>query len=513
MRLFSMKLGWVRVRLAQTGAVLTAAAFMAGCGNSYRPVVTPVIPSGPPAEVSSHVAVVSAPSESTSGVATIIDWSGDAIMAYALIGVGPLNLTLDETASTGYTYNRNGTITSFPISDTSLLAKNIAYSTPPSGATLLNMSAPSAGMWATDIANNAVDYFNSSPMAFKQAIPVATSPIMVAGSYTASGQRQYVIAQNFTDSTGVACNTAPTAQTAGVVVPIETSSMTADPAIAVGKCPVFAVQTPDLARLFVINRGDDTITVINTINNASDSCTPYQNRAGAWITCHPTIQLPAGSGPVYAEYNATIQKLIVANYDGGTISVIDVPLDEYGNDANTYANGTCTNYADCGAVTGGFGTVHTIPVGKYSSTPYPASVTVLYDGSRAYSANQGDEDGSGNGTVSVVNLSSYTVEKTISVVGHPRTVVSTQNSTLAKIYAGAPDSPYLTIIKDAGTASDSIDTTVRVTGNIVDVRTTTKNGSTGNYLDTSLMPGYGTPCTLPPSMLPTPDLTTCRQIP
>lgn len=513
MRLFSMRSGLAHVRLVQAGVALTAAALIAGCGNSYRPVVTPVTSSGPAAEVSSYAVVVSAPSESTSGVATMIDWSGDAIMAYASIGVGPLNFTLDETASTGYTYNRDGTITNFPVSTTSLLAKNITYSTPSSGSTLLNMSAPSAGMWATDIANNAVDYFSGSPMAFKQAVPVAAGPVMVAGSYTASGQRQYVIAQNFTDSTGVACNTSPTAQTTGVAVPIEISSLTADPTIAVGKCPVFAVQTPDLERLFVLNRGDDTITVINTINNALDSCTPYQNKAGAWVTCHPTIQLPTGSGPVYAEYNSTIQKLIVANYDGGTVSVIDVPLDEYGNDANTYSNGTCSTYADCGSVTGGFGTVHTISVGKYSSKPYPASVTALYDGSRAYSANQGDDDGSGNGTVSVINLSSYTVEKTLSVVGHPRTVVSTQNSTYAKIYAGSPDSPYLTIIKDTGTASDSIDTTVRVTGNIVDVRATTKNGSSGNYLDTSLMPGYGTPCTLPPSLLTTTDLDTCRQIP
>jgi DNA-binding beta-propeller fold protein YncE len=31
----------------------------------------------------------------------------------------------------------------------------------------------------------------------------------------------------------------------------------------VGKCPVFAVESPDGKRLFVLNRGDDTISVIN----------------------------------------------------------------------------------------------------------------------------------------------------------------------------------------------------------------------------------------------------------
>jgi len=298
-------------------------------------------------------------------------------------------------------------------------------------------------------------------------------------------------------------------------VPVELASYTPDTPIAVGKCPVWAVQTPDLKRLFVVNRGDDTITVINTVNNALDSCTPYQNQAGAWVTCHPTISLPTGSGPVFAEYNSAKQQLIVANYTGGTISVIDVPLDLYGNDANTYTNGSCSTYAACGAVTSGFGTVHTIKVGN-TTNPYPASVTVLYDGSRAYSANQGDDSGTGNGTVTVVNLSNYMVEKTLTVVGHPRTVVSAQNSTSAKIYAAAPDSPYLTIIKDSGTSSDAIVAAPLVEGNIVDVRMNTQNGSSGNSFYSSRTPGFGQPCSLPPGSagLSNPlTIDSCRQIP
>ena len=74
---------------------------------------------------------------------------------------------------------------------------------------------------------------------------------------------------------------------------------------------------------------------------------------------------------------------MVANYDGGSISVIDVSLDQYGNDSAT------------------FGTTFTIPVGN-TSAPNPSSVTVLYDGSRAYTANQ--NDGTTNGTVTTVDL-------------------------------------------------------------------------------------------------------------
>src|SRR5262249_61886 len=152
---------------------------------------------------------------------------------------------------------------------------------------------------------------------------------------------------------------------------------------------------------------------INSRSNTLDQCTPFQNQNNQWVTCHQSISLPAG--PVYAEYVVATQQLVVANYDSNTISIIDVPLDEYGNDANTYANQSCTvngtnSYANCGAITGGFGTVHTVSVGSK-----PASVTVLADGSRAYTANQGD------GTVTIVNMPSFSVEKTLSVTGHPRT--------------------------------------------------------------------------------------------
>lgn len=508
-----MRSGRALVRLVEAGAALTAAVLIAGCGNSYRPVVTPVASSGPAAEASSYAVVVSAPS-TTTGIATIIDWSGDSILAYAPIGPGPLNFTLDELGSEGYSVNRDGTITNFPIT-TSLQAKSITYTTPAANSKLVNMMTPSSGMWATDLNGNLADIFTGSPQSFKLSIPVAAGPVMVAGSPSLQGQRQYVVAQNFTDASGLTCNTSPNTQVNGVVVPLEISTYTADATIQVGKCPVWAVASSDTKRLFVVNRGDDTISVINTVNNALDSCTPFQNQDGAWVTCHQTIQLPTGSRPVYAEYNSTKQKLVVANYGGGSISVIDVPLDEFGNDSNTYANGNCTTYAACGAITGGFGTVHTISVGN-TATPYPASVTVLADGSRAYSANQGDDSGDGNGTVSVINLSSYQVEKTLEVIGHPRTVVSTQNSSFAKIYAGSPDSPYLTVIKDTATADDAIDTAILVEGNIVDVRVTTQTGTSGNALYSSRTPGYGQPCSLPPGNagLPSPlTLTGCRQIP
>ena len=90
MRLFSMRSGQARMLLVETSVALAVSALIAGCGNNYRPVVTPITSSGPAPQVTSYVVVVSTTGPSTPGVATIIDYAGDSIMAFA-----PIDLVLD----------------------------------------------------------------------------------------------------------------------------------------------------------------------------------------------------------------------------------------------------------------------------------------------------------------------------------------------------------------------------------------------------------------------------------
>lgn len=481
MSLFPIRFGQAHARLVEAGAILMAAALLAGCGNGYRPVVTPTNPSGPAAQAQSFAAVVSAPSTTSPGIATVIDYSGDTIVAQAPIGPGPLTFTLDQTGSNGYTINSDGTLTNFPVS-LQLQAKAVQYTTLPSTALPIALFSPAGGLWASDLYGNSADVLSGSPASFKLSVPVAPTPVMVVGPAT-QGQRNYVITQGAVSS-GVACNQSPTTGPLGEADAIESASYTVSARLPLGRCPVYALQSPDNRRIFVLNRGDDTITVINSQNNTLDACTPFLNVAGQTVTCHPTLPLstaavtatgvtpPNGTlgmkaiaGPVYAEYIQATQQLVVAGYDGGTVSVIDVSLDQFGNDSQT------------------FGTTFTIPVGVN-----PASVTALFDGSRAYTANQAD------GTVSIVNLSSHSLEKNLAVNGNPRTVVSVQNSLYGKVYAASPNSPYLTIIR---TDQDIVDTTVLVQGDIVDVRVTSQNGSLGNANTTSRRPGYGQPCYMP----------------
>ena len=546
MRLFPIISGPGRAFGAQAVAALALAVGVAGCGDNYRPTITPVGTNGPAAQPASYAVVVSSTGSPTSnGVVTIIDYSGDTIMTEATIGPGPSAFTIDEIGGEGYTLNSDGTLSNFDIS-ISLQTRKVTFSSLSATSRIVNLLPPSSGLWATDLNGDVVDLFVGSPQAFQKAIPVASSgvaptmPVFIAGAATPTGQREYVLNQNVADTAPMACSLTPANVGAnGTATPIELNLGTADPVLALdpfaqstgssnAQCPVYAVPSSDQRRLFVLNRGSDTISVINMQNNTLDQCAPFTNQNGQLVTCHPILPLsltavnnltadaakpgaPAGiptappngttgmgtiAGPVHAEYNAATEQLVVADFDGASISVIDVSLDQYGNDSPT------------------FGTTYTIHVGN-TATPNPASVTVLYDGSKAYTANQNDDSGNtGNGTVTVVNLSTHTVEKTIPVVGHPRTVVSTQNSDFAKVYVNSPDSPYITIIESTPTVTDQVDTTILVQGPPIDIRTTTQNGSGGNDDYTSRVPGYGQPCNRPGIPTPTGSQTllqACQQ--
>ena len=488
MSLFSNVLSQTHVRLVQAGSALAVAAFFAGCGNSYRPVITPINPTGPAAQPTSYAVVVSSPAANTPGVVTVLDYSGDSILTQAPIGPNPYAFTLDANGFNGYTVNSDHTLTNFRVSNSEPQEKDIFYSTLPPTAQTVGLFSPSAGLWSPDLNGNVVDVLaiSGSAEAFKLSIPVATTPIAVVG-LGALGQHIYSISQNVPFD--VACNNAPTSVGQnGEADALEVSSFTISARIPLGKCPVYGVSSPDGRRVFVLNRGSDTVTVINSQNNTLDQCTPFNNQNGQLVTCHPSLPLstsaglsganvPSVAGPVYAEYIPATQQLVVADYDGGAISLIDVSLDEYGNDSPT------------------FGTTFTIPVGHN-----PASVTALADGSRAYTADQAD------GTVHVVNLASHTVEKTLTVTGHPRSVVSTSNSLYGKVYVASPDTTFLTIIR---TDQDIVDTTVLIEGNLVDVRVTSQSTSKGNTNISSRIPGAGQPCYQPG---PTASLAACQNI-
>lgn len=477
---------------------------LSGCGAQYRPVVTPVNPTGPAGQAANaNFIVLSTNGPSTTGLATLINGTGDTIIAQATLGTGPFAFALNSSGSGGYNLNSNGdtnvTLDAYPatppVTTTStfgLQTRNVTNSTltPGSNPTAMFVGttdvyvlepystlspttpgSPNAalGILTLEVPPSTANSVATAP-ALQQEIPLAPNPVHFAATPTAT--RIYAISQSTTGATplGISdCNT-PAAVAAlghnGEVASIETPVNAISARIPVGICPVFGLMSGDNNRAFILNRGSNDVTVINVQQNAIDAVHPSLALGTATV---------AGLGPVHAALYQPAGLLVTANYDSNTVTVINVGLDIYGNDGPT------------------FGNIHTIPVGKG-----PVAVTILQDGSRAYVANQLD------GTVSVVNLTSFTVTSTIPVFGgaHPDAIASISLTGTGKVYALSRDSQYVTAIR---TDTDQVSANVFLQNFALDIRSSSQtaggpsNSATAsngqfNSITTSRSAGQGVPC-------------------
>jgi len=483
------------------GVLGLVALGLAGCGNQYRPVVTPIQPTGPAALPTANVVLVSQPGYSplmpgttgpcapsgTPGVAetyatpsvySLVNFSGDSLMNQANGGNGPLTFALDTSGTSIYAPNCDGTLTTATATTGALVTKSVQTSTlEPQSSNWVptNSLLANGNLYVTEICpggvtcvcpngaatcNNFVAQLTGSPEALKQEIPVAPSLINLTGF--SSAERLYAISQgNSGGGTQPAwgdCATPSNVTVNGEADAIETTTNTISATLPLGICPVYGFMTPDGQRTFIVNRGSGTVTVINSQLNAIDAA-------------HPSITV--GGGPVYADYYQQGQLLVTANYDSNTISIIDVSLDPYGNDSTTFGN-----------------VLATVPVGLH-----PVEVTILQDGSRVYVANQGDLTAGTPGSVSIVNLTDYTVEKTIALTANPHAIASVYNYPIGKVYVASQNSPYLTVIR---TDSDVVSATPEMQGNIVEMRVSaqypgrTSQGAS-NYRTESRSVGSGAP--------------------
>lgn len=466
-----------------------AAAFVAlavGCGNQYRPVITPINPTGPAALPTAYVTVVSQPGFSpllagvtgpcsgtpyaTPAIYTLLDFSGDSVVAQANGGLGPITFSLDTTGASVYAPNCDGSLTTATATTSSLQTKNVLTSTLLPGSEPTNALLANGQLYVTEVGlhgpdcltTNCVAQMTGSPAALKQEIPVAPSVINLTGYSTA--QRMYSISQGNTGggaqpAWGDCAN--PSAVTAtGEADAIETTSNTISARLPLGICPVYGFMTQDGQRTFIMNRGSGTVTVINSQLNAIDPV-------------NGTGTIPVGAGPVFADDYRNGQVLVTANYDGNSISIIDTSLDIYGNDSATFGK-----------------VLATVPVGLH-----PVEAAVLQDGSRVYVANQGDINAGTPGSVSVVDLRNYQVLKTIPLAANPHAIAAVYNYPIGKVYVASQNSPFLTIIR---TDTDIVSDTMEMEGNVVDMHVNSQypgQASQGalNYVTESRSVGSGAP--------------------
>lgn len=453
-------------RPLKIGAGLGISLALLGCGQQYRPVVSAINPVGPAAQPTKYAIAVSSPNANVGGLLSIIDVSGDTILATPQILPSPTYFALLTNAAEGYAINAQNSLSTIPTGNPqSLLTSSVVQTALPTNANAPSISAFTLGstsrLFVPEIGRSSVAVLSTASPALQQEIGVGANPVYVVG--VDGTPRAYVL------SVG-------TGTTAGQVAAIEGTSLGISATIPVGINPVYGVQTVDTRRAFILNKGSGTVSVVNVTSNALDSANPVIPATGI-----------LGANPVWADLSTITNQLVVLNAgDGvtpGTLSIVSIPLC---SSLATVTNSTCdpANPADAAA----FGTVlATVPVGVN-----PSMVSVLADGTRAYVVNQGSS--TVPGSVSVVNLLSGTVTSTIPaatayngdgtvnltgspvcpsggsltcVYGHPNTVAATTGTPTGKVYFTSPDSNYMTVLE---TDTDTVDTHISLQGAGVRVR-------------------------------------------
>ena len=183
-------------RLACLPVVMGIAVMVAGCGETYRPVVTPVIVTGPAPQPQSYAVVTTTAGTTLPGLANVFDAPGDTLLTQALLGNGPLALSLSSTGTSATTANTDGTVNTYTPS-TTLETKNIQSSTLLPGAQPLNLLYTATNLFITlpNVPAVAVLTNNSSGVyQLTQQLPVPASPINLAGNV--SSVRVYSITQD-----------------------------------------------------------------------------------------------------------------------------------------------------------------------------------------------------------------------------------------------------------------------------------------------------------------------------
>ncbi|SNS97613.1 DNA-binding beta-propeller fold protein YncE [Granulicella rosea] len=447
-----------RIRRQIAGLALSAVALAAvGCGNNYRPVVSAINPVGPAAQPTKYAVAISNPGSTTPGQVTLVDFSGDTIMVTPNIAANPQYLALDSGGVTGFTLHADGTLNSFSIS-TSLQTRNVLQSTLLSGAAPVSIFPEGTYDYVAQSGRNSIAQMTGSPPALRQEISTGAGTVYTVG--IASAPRVYALSQG-TATGGV--------YPAGTATAIDTSTNTATNSITVGSQPVYGVMSADARRAFILNKGSNTVSVINAQTNQLDSFPNSLGVAGSTI--------PVGTAPVWADFAPTRSEMLVLNAGNGTtagsVSIISVPLC---SQTTLVTNPNCdvTNPIDAN----GFGTVlATVPVGIN-----PSVIAVLQDGTQAFVCNQGNAAAGIQGSVSVINLDSNTVTVTIPasnastvtatdllVHGNPNFLAATTGTPTGKVYVTAGNSTDLTIIE---TDTDTVKTHLPLGGTGVMVRVT-----------------------------------------
>ena len=273
-----------------------------GCGDQYRPVANPIVgPGGQPQ--STHFAYVMNYNLNGNGSTTTIDVSGDTVSWLQPMGVGSIYEDLLSFNALFVANSGNDTVSDFP-----------AYS---SGAvTTVGLLPGSHPLFLTSTKNGTMYVLNSG---FNSACPTTGSVSSIStttGTVTntacvglnpinmvqaASGGQVFVLNQG--DNLGQGSVSVLDPATLDLV-------KTLNPVDGLGLNPVYATSSVDGSYIFVVTQGDGVHP------GALDILTPGLTPAVA-------ASVPLGVKPTYSYLDTHLNRLYVINAGDNTVSVFD----------------------------------------------------------------------------------------------------------------------------------------------------------------------------------------------
>jgi YVTN family beta-propeller protein len=305
---------------------------ISGCGETFRPVVTPLPQPGPDPQGSKN-AIVLSQAASGAGVTTHINLAGDTTIGQVQVGPGPVHAATFASGSRVAIANRTGDSVSL-YSTSSPASQTVGTVSLPTGAnpSFLAFNASTSNMFVAMSGLNAVGVVAVNSALFTNQINLGVPSIApVALAVTPDGNRVYtansggtvtvIDARNLNTITTVSVLGSPNyvvssansafvyvVNGAGYVSVINTADNSFQN-VTVGSSPSFAVFDPRLLRVYVPNTGSNSLSIINADPNAAGFRT--------------AVTVPVGMAPKFVTALADGSKAYVSNSGSANVSVIN----------------------------------------------------------------------------------------------------------------------------------------------------------------------------------------------
>ena len=379
--------------LRGSGFVLIAALILTlelGCGDTYRPVANPIIGSGGQPQPTYYAYVLNS-NPNGNGTTMQIDVSGDTASNVTTQGLGSVYETIPAYSVTLYVANTdNDSITSYiPILSSSVITINMPVGSHPmflNSAEAGSLFVLNSGPSSTCPDTGSIAIINTAQLTVTNTVCVGKNPVAMAQA--ANGGQIFVVNQG---DNSVSVFDPPSQSV------IKTFTTTD----GIGANPVYAVSRGDGAYIYILCDGDGVnpgeMNIINTANFSQFGT------------------VPLGVNPNYALFDPHLDRLYITNSGDNSVSVFDA---------------SNTNLL----------TTTLIPLlAKVTVGTTPVSVTALADGTRFYTANSVSND------VTAVSATSFQVLTTIPVGTDPVWIASDPGS--SKVYTANKGSSSVSIIK------------------------------------------------------------------